>query len=117
MLIDVENAMMYAVCSGIEREDVGNPDNVAVVRNVMVGFDSGIGINVVVGVGSNVIVGVVATVGVGPNVVATVGVGPNVGPNVGISLDEDITDNDTEYCVTLTEPTMEIYFSDILLNE
>ena len=91
--------MMYAVCSGIEREAVGNPDNVAVVRNVMVGFDSGIGINVVVGVGINV----------GINVVATVGVGPNVGPNVGRSLDEDITNNDTEYCITLTEPTMEIY--------
>ena len=105
MLIDVEYAMMYAVCSGIEREAVGNPDNVAVVRNVMVGFDSGIGINVVVGVG------------VGPNVGATVGVGPNVGTNVGttvgtnvdISLDEDITNNDTEYCVMLTEPTIEIY--------
>ena len=93
MLIDVENAMMYAVCSGIEREAVGNPDNVAVVRNVMVGFDSGIGINVVVGVGSSVVEDV----------------GPNVGPNVGRSLDEDITNNDTEYCVTLTEPTMEIY--------
>ena len=111
MLIDVENAMMYAVCSGIEREDVGNPDNVAVVRNVMVGFDSGIGINVVVGVGISVGINVVEDVGpnVGPNVVATVGVGPNVGPNVGRSLDEDITNNDTEYCVTLTEPTMEIY--------
>ena len=97
--------MMYAVCSGIEREDVGNPDNVAVVRNVMVGFDSGIGINVGSNVGSNVIVGV------GPNVGPNVGsnVGPNVGPNVGRSLDEDITNNDTEYCVTLTEPTMEIY--------
>ena len=93
MLIAVENAMMYAVCSGIEREAVGNPDNVAVVRNVMVGFDSGIGINVVVGVGSSVVEDV----------------GPNVGPNVGRSLDEDITNNDTEYCVTLTEPTMEIY--------
>ena len=80
--------MMYAVCSGIEREDVGNPDNVAVVRNVMVGFDSGIGINV----GPNV----------GPNVVA--GVGINVG--VVASIDKD---NDTEYCFTLTEPTMEIY--------
>jgi hypothetical protein len=117
MLIAVENAMMYAVCSGIEREAVGNPDNVAVVRNVMVGFDSGIGINVVVGVGSNVVVGVGSNVvvGVGSNVVVGVGssvvedVGPNVGPNVGRSLDEDITNNDTEYCVTLTEPTMEIY--------
>ena len=111
MLIDVENAMMYAVCSGIEREDVGNPDNVAVVRNVMVGFDSGIGIDVVVGVGISVGINVVEDVGpnVGPNVVATVGVGPNVGLNVGRSLDEDITNNDTEYCVTLTEPTMEIY--------
>ena len=97
--------MMYAVCSGIEREDVGNPDNVAVVRNVMVGFDSGIGINVGSNVGSNVIVGV------GPNVGPNVGsnVGPNVGPNVGRSLDEDITNNDTEYCVMLTEPTIEIY--------
>ena len=109
MLIAVENAMMYAVCSGIEREAVGNPDNVAVVRNVMVGFDSGIGINVVatvvVGVGSNVVVGVGINVGI--NVVEDVG--PNVGPNVGRSLDEDITNNDTEYCITLTEPTMEIY--------
>ena len=109
MLIDVENAMMYAVCSGIEREAVGNPDNVAVVRNVMVGFDSGIGINVVVGVGSSVVedVGINVVVGVGSSVVEDVG--PNVGPNVGRSLDEDITNNDTEYCVTLTEPTMEIY--------
>ena len=107
MLIDVENAMMYAVCSGIEREDVGNPDNVAVVRKVMVGFDSGIGIDVGVGIS------VIATVGVGSSVIATVGVGisvgTNVGTNVGTSLDEDITNNDTEYCVTLTEPTMEIY--------
>ena len=94
MLIDVENAMMYAVCSGIEREDVGNPDNVAVVRNVMVGVDSGIGINV------GAAVGVVADVGT--NVVVTVG----VGINVGVGVDKD---NDTEYCFTLTEPTMEIY--------
>ena len=86
MLIAVENAMIYAVCSGIERDDVGNPDNVAVVRNVMVGVDSGIGINV------------------GINVVA--GVGINVGVTVGVCVDRD---NDTEYCFTLTEPTMEIY--------
>ena len=110
MLIDVENAMMYDVCSGIEREDVGNPDNVAVVRNVMVGFDSGIGINVVVGadVGSNV----------GPNVDSNVGsnVGINIGSNVGINVVVTVgvvagvdRDNNTEYCVTLTEPTMEIY--------
>jgi hypothetical protein len=92
MLIDVENAMMYAVCSGIEREDVGNPDNVAVVRNVMMGFDSGIGINVVVTICVGINVGV--TVGVGINVVVTVGVGINVGVTVGVGVDKD---NDTEY--------------------
>jgi hypothetical protein len=104
MLIDVENAMMYAVCSEIEREDVGNPDNVAVVRNVMVGFDSGIGINVGSNVGINVVAGVGSNVGVGVGI--NVGVTVGVGINVGVGVDRD---NDTEYCFTLREPTMEIY--------